>query len=411
MNTAKRRGLSGAAAATAEADGRQPQSAAADADAEEDSLWSALRAVGGLTLASLLRRGGAGDRSASRAALDAAHERLHTGDWRDVAPAWRDAYALAALQLLRAPGNSSCAERLRVADLGLLLGGDRFRPQLDAAADTLAEEVRGKRGRGADADAPHPPRLGSEPSAPVPLPPGAGAGGVPCLACPSLDCFARLCVVPGAPAVVTGVLEGWPALRLWPDPAHLLRLAGDRTVPVEVGEHYMAAGWAQRLTTLRTFLLDHLLSPQPGSPTAYLAQHALLDQVPALRADVMVPDYVCLGGGDLVAINVWLGPAGTLTPLHTDPHHNLLCQAVGRKHVRLYAPGAASAAALCPAPPPLGNTARVDFTRPDGAAFPLFSAAPFADVTLQPGDALYIPPGWWHGVLALTSSASVSFWW
>ena len=44
--------------------------------------------------------------------------------------------------------------------------------------------------------------------------------------------------------------------------------------------------------------------------------------------------------------SVWLGPAGTRTPLHRDPYHNLLCQAWGGKAVRLHAPE--HAAALAP---------------------------------------------------------------
>ena len=35
----------------------------------------------------------------------------------------------------------------------------------------------------------------------------------------------------------------------------------------------------------------------------------------------------------------------------------------------------------------------------------------FIDATLYPGDALYIPPGWWHRVKAATVSFSVSYWW
>ena len=67
-------------------------------------------------------------------------------------------------------------------------------------------------------------------------------------------------------------------------------------------------------------------SSSDETSTGYLAQHPLFDQIPALRGDICLPDYTSLGEGELQSINAWLGPAGTVTPLHYDPHHNLLSQ-------------------------------------------------------------------------------------
>lgn len=92
-------------------------------------------------------------------------------------------------------------------------------------------------------------------------------------------------------------------------------------------------------------------SQQPRNTVAYLAQHQLFLQLPQLRNDVLVPDHCYTAAPrhpadpaqdqpelDAPLLNAWLGPPGTITPLHTDPYHNLLAQVVGRKYVRLYAP-------------------------------------------------------------------------
>uniref|UniRef100_A0A453L4I9 Cupin-like domain-containing protein n=1 Tax=Aegilops tauschii subsp. strangulata TaxID=200361 RepID=A0A453L4I9_AEGTS len=58
----------------------------------------------------------------------------------------------------------------------------------------------------------------------------------------------------------------------------------------------------------------------------YLAQHPLFEQIKELHEDIMVPDYCYAGGGELQSLNAWFGPHGTVTPLHHDPHHNILAQ-------------------------------------------------------------------------------------
>lgn len=198
-------------------------------------------------------------------------------------------------------------------------------------------------------------------------------------------------------------MDKWPAmgrqgresgdLRDWSDPSYLRRIAGRRTVPVEVGGCYTEEGWRQELMTVGDFLSRYIetntcdlppskeVPPTPATSdteagcgvassaggeesadgdrnvhavtrsrqidesgrrqTAYLAQHQLFDQIPSLRRDVITPDYCALlladeedeANADNVAMNAWFGPGGTVSPLHNDPFHNILAQVVGTKKV------------------------------------------------------------------------------
>ena len=109
-------------------------------------------------------------------------------------------------------------------------------------------------------------------------------------------------------------------------------------------------------------------------------------------------------------LNAWFGPQNTISPLHHDPHHNLLCQVVGRKYLRLY-PHEASTR-LYPHPDPLlNNTSQMDVANPDVDRFPLVAGLACLECILEPGEMLYIPPKYWHYVRALSISFSVSCWW
>lgn len=74
--------------------------------------------------------------------------------------------------------------------------------------------------------------------------------------------------------------------------------------------------------------------------------------------------------------------------MHTDPHPNLLCQAVGRKYVRLYPPSAGPA--MYPHAQGMHtNSGRVDVDRPDLRRFPLFDRAPFQGEHAGTGQCLF----------------------
>ena len=325
-----------------------------------------------------------------------------------------------------------------------MLGDSTFRKELLEAADFFERRIKPPPA----ADSAPAPR--ANPTAPdtSQLRPLSGAlPSPPHLRLPSLAYFYNEHMVPALPAVLDGVVDGWPAYstRPWSDLAYLKRAAGHRTVPVEHGAHYLDDAFDERLMRLSDFIEQHLEAAPPGArPRAYLAQHALFEQCPRLRRDIVQPDYCLLtlddGSGDddgdgddddeqtdsathtaepprvsataNVRVNAWLGPAGTLSPLHFDRSHNLLAQVVGSKYIRLYEPRHSACLYPHESGPHQVSSRIIDPDDADVASrFPRFCEAPYVDLVLRAGECLYIPPGWWHMVEAREMSFSVSFWW
>ncbi|KAI9855427.1 MAG: hypothetical protein M1824_006106 [Vezdaea acicularis] len=254
-------------------------------------------------------------------------------------------------------------------------------------------------------------------------------------------------ITPGlgpSPLIITDSLEHWPALsnHFWKSPSYLLdkTFDGRRLIPIETGRSYVDEGWGQKIISFKDYL-DHFLLPSTAPPdfrpeVAYLAQHDLFNQIPSLRADISIPDYCfatpppILPDHPLAAkledqkqlevplLNAWFGPARTISPLHTDPYHNVLCQVVGKKYVRLYSPlehERLYPRGLDENGIDMGNTSQIDVeemeTDEGEKQFPLFAGARYVETILDEGDCLYIPVGWWHYVRSLSISFSVSFWW
>ncbi|CAG8960989.1 hypothetical protein HYFRA_00002528 [Hymenoscyphus fraxineus] len=278
---------------------------------------------------------------------------------------------------------------------------------------------------------------------------------VPELVNPSFGKFERHMLYPynnnlgPEPLIIPGVMEHWPARaeRPWDKPSYLMSrtIGGRRLVPIELGRSYVDSGWGQKIIPFREFL-EHYMMQDPtveSHGVGYLAQHNLFSQIPTLRNDICVPDYcfaTCspphhssplfskhtkMAQLEEPLLNAWFGPAGTISPLHTDPYHNILAQVVGKKYIRLYAPRESEK--LYPrgiegGGVDMSNTSELDVgtligwdgTEEERALahrkFPLFALADYVECVLEEGQCLYIPLGWWHYVRSLSPSCSVSFW-
>eukprot|EP01116_Phalansterium_solitarium_P025471 TRINITY_DN9767_c0_g1_i1.p1 TRINITY_DN9767_c0_g1~~TRINITY_DN9767_c0_g1_i1.p1 ORF type:complete len:436 (+),score=80.29 TRINITY_DN9767_c0_g1_i1:913-2220(+) len=415
------------------------------------SLDEDLASVGGFACSRMLadasraasERDVAASAAASEELVEYAWERLHHGYWKDVPMVWREVFSFGALlKALTEACRRDYGAAMKTLDLALLMGSPKpewqeraqaFIAALSAAvsADSKASLLASAAFANESDESEGPATIGPPEQLedePGPKRPKLAADdeplgvAVPRVSAPSMEQFYRAYMKPQRPVVITDAMKHWPALNEhpWADLDYLKRCAGLRTVPIEIGSHYLDDNWSQKLMTFNEFVDSYVRTERVDSAAVstgragigYLAQTPLFDQIPQLRDDISTPLYCSLteGPGEDLITNAWFGPKGTISPLHYDPYHNLLSQVVGEKYVRLYAPEFSDN--LYPhTGKMLFNSSQVDAENPDREKFPLFSQAPYFDCVLRSGEMLYIPPKWWHYVRSRTVSFSVSFWW
>lgn len=112
---------------------------------------------------------------------------------------------------------------------------------------------------------------------------------------------------------------------------------------------------------------------------------------------------------------IWLGTRTRIAP-HNDSQSNLACVVAGRRRFTLFPPNAFRDLYLGPTDnTPAGRPiSMVDVLNPDFEKHPRFrnalEKATVAD--LEPGDAIYMPPLWWHHVEGLEPfNILINYWW
>jgi cupin-like protein len=112
---------------------------------------------------------------------------------------------------------------------------------------------------------------------------------------------------------------------------------------------------------------------------------------------------------------IWLGNAMT-TPTHLDEWFNIGCVVLGRRRFTLFPPEQIFNLYVGPLDyaPTGAPMSLVQLHAPDFERFPRFreALAHARSAELGPGDALFIPPLWWHNVESLGGlNVLVNYWW
>ncbi|PBP22052.1 JmjC domain protein [Diplocarpon rosae] len=167
----------------------------------------------------------------------------------------------------------------------------------------------------------------------------------------------------------------------------------------------------------------------PGPPSLYIAQAQLIDLPRDLQADLPTPFLVANAGkGDVYDANIWMGIPPTYTPLHKDPNSNLFVQLASRKQVRLFRKDVGDAI-FSNIRERIGYVGSSDVIRGNEMMEGLeseytkeavwgediagrISEGEGLETIVGPGDALFIPKGWWHSFMSLGNdvTASVNWW-
>jgi len=216
------------------------------------------------------------------------------------------------------------------------------------------------------------------------------------------------------PVVLTDATRGWPALRKW-TPAWFRRVFGDQRIEItsnrDADPNYDMNFRAHRERLRMDRFIDRVLAAGTTNDFYMVSNNRTLrrGRLRDLLADVRPPRALFDPLTDPGAASLWIGPAGTCTPLHHDTTNILFCQIHGRKRVELISPReTALLADVAVEGPVTGFYSPVDLDALGRADHPALRDLLVKTVVLRPGDALYIPAGWWHRVTALDVSISLS---
>ena len=229
------------------------------------------------------------------------------------------------------------------------------------------------------------------------------------------------------PVVLRGLARAWPAVAAGSGSAaglaaYLERFGGGAVVdtlvgPPEIGGYYFyrpdmtGLNFARSKQRLAAVVRELVRLEGEARPPAISVQSTPTGQV--LPGFAEENPLALLGAK--AAPRLWIGNRVTVAP-HFDLQENIAVVVAGRRRFTLFPPDQLANLYVGPFDfsPAGAPVSMVDQRAPDFERFPRFREALNNAQTaeLEPGDAIYIPYMWWHGVESLAPfNMLVNYWW
>lgn len=220
---------------------------------------------------------------------------------------------------------------------------------------------------------------------------------------PDREDFLKYYYAMNRPLLLPGLAKHWPAVRSW-TPDYLKARLADVTVEVMMDRNKLLPRFQSVSPPLRRYVpfpnfVDMCFQTERSNDFYLVAEN---DFFAIDRTSRLLDDFGQQPLVDMTSpaedILFWLGPAGTVTPWHFDSCNNLIVLLVGTKRLR-----------ICP--PYLAEDMKQSthwYAGCDPFAEGQTDSRHVATFDLEPGDAFFLPVGWWHHVESRLPSVSLS---
>lgn len=230
---------------------------------------------------------------------------------------------------------------------------------------------------------------------------------IPKVETPSPEAFLKQHWAANRPVVFKNFTDGWAANTAWELPK-LIEGYGDHVIEVQTNraadKNFELNSIAHKTKVKLSEYVEGVIAVESSNDFYMTANNRVLEHPSCskLLQDVgHLPAFINRPAPNGMW-HLWVGPKGTVTPLHHDEACLIHIQLVGRKRWKLISP-----LHLPNVYNHLAVFSKLDIHNIDYAQFPLMRNVEVLDVVVNPGEAIFVPLGWWHGVTALDKTVSL----